>query len=180
MALGKHCSILQIVGFQNSGKTTLMEKLISRAEQDGLNAASIKHHGHGGFPNIDSSSKDSIRHYKSGAIVSSVEGGGVFQLSAKADNWSLKEIIKLYTFFPLNVIFIEGYKKESYPKVVLIRNEKDLSLLYSLTNVQCVISHIELDKELLKNHQVFHLNQEKLYIDFLMEEVVKKDGKKFI
>ncbi|MBM7583974.1 molybdopterin-guanine dinucleotide biosynthesis protein B [Bacillus pakistanensis] len=170
--MGIHCSILQIVGFQNSGKTTLMEKLITRAEQEGLKVASIKHHGHGGVPDNDSSSKDCIRHNKAGAIVSSVIGGGVLQLSAKVDNWNLKEMIELYNVFPLDVIFVEGYKKECYPKVVLIRNERDLSLLYSVTNILCVISHIKLDKKILKDHQVFQLDQEKLYIDYLMKEVV--------
>ncbi len=62
MTLGKNCPILQIVGFQNSGKTTLTEKLIFRASIAGLKAASIKHHGHGGTPDTELSSKDSIRH----------------------------------------------------------------------------------------------------------------------
>jgi molybdopterin-guanine dinucleotide biosynthesis protein B len=180
MAMGQHCSILQIVGFQNSGKTTLMEKLISRANQKGLKAASIKHHGHGGVPNDGSSTKDSIRHFKAGAIVSSVTGGGVIQLSARVDDWSLEEIIKLYSFFSIDVIFVEGYKREYYPKVVLIRDETDLQLLSSLSNIQCVISHIKLEKDINNYYQVFQLNKEESYIDFLIEELVKKSGRKFI
>ncbi|AYE51183.1 molybdopterin-guanine dinucleotide biosynthesis protein B [Priestia megaterium NCT-2] len=176
MALGEHCSIIQIVGYQNSGKTTLVEKLIAKAKQEGLRVASIKHHGHGGVPdNICSSKfKDSIRHYKAGAIVSSVEGDGVLQLSAKVDNWGLEKTLKLYELFSPQVIFIEGYKQEHYPKVVLIRSQNDLSLLRSLTNIKCVISHIKLDKEAVKKHRVFQLDEEKFYIDFLIEEVVKK------
>jgi molybdopterin-guanine dinucleotide biosynthesis adapter protein len=182
MALGKHCSILQIVGFQNSGKTTLVEKLIAKSKQEGLRVASIKHHGHGGIPDgiCSSKSKDSMRHHKAGAIVSSVEGDGVLQLSTRIDNWNLEKIIKLYRFFSIDVIFVEGYKKERYPKVVLIRSENDLSFLHSLTNVQCVISHIKLDKEALKCDQMFQLDEENFYIDFLMEKVVKKSGTKFV
>jgi molybdopterin-guanine dinucleotide biosynthesis adapter protein len=157
-----------------------MEKLIGRATQDGLQASSIKHHGHGGTPDNEFCSKDSIRHHKAGAVVSSVEGDGVLQLSAKLDNWSLNKIITLYQFFSTDVIFIEGYKKEHYPKVVFIRNDKDLSLLDSLTNVQCVISHVRVDSEIFKHYKVFQLYEDHLYIDFLMEEVVKKDGTKFI
>jgi len=182
MALGEHCPILQVVGFQNSGKTTLMEKLIIRATQEGLKAASIKHHGHGGVPDdiCFSESKDSIRHDKAGAVVSSVEGDGILQLSAKTDNWKLEKMIGLYSFFSMNVIFIEGYKKEHYPKAVMIRSEKDLSLLHSLTNIKCVISHIKLDRETLKKYRVFQLHEENFYIDFLIEEVVKKWSKTYL
>lgn len=175
MALGKYCPILQVVGYQNSGKTTLIEKLISRAAQEGLRAASIKHHGHGGAPAYEAPSKDSIRHYEAGAIVSSVEGDGVLQLRAKIEDLNLEKMIQLYQFFSIDVLFVEGYKQESYPKVVLLRDEQDLSMLSSLTNVQCIISHVQLDQNLVRNYKVFQLNEDRLYIDFLME-VVNQDG----
>lgn len=152
-----------------------MEKLISRAAQVGLRAASIKHHGHGGAPSYESPSKDSIRHYEAGAVVSSVEGGGTLQLRAKMDDWSLEEMLRFYQFFSIDVIFVEGYKRESYPKVVLIRDEQDLSMLDSLTNVQCIISRVQVDQKLVQNYKVFRLNEDHLYLDFLME-VVNKDG----
>lgn len=174
MTLGKNCPILQIVGFQNSGKTTLTEKLIFRASIAGLKAASIKHHGHGGTPDTELSSKDSIRHHEAGAVVSSVEGEGVLQIRANFDNWDLEEMIKLYHFFSVDIIFVEGYKKKAYPKVFLIRDEDDLSLLNSLVNVRCVISHVKLDSKELEHYQVFQLEDDDLYIDFLMKEAMKK------
>ena len=152
-----------------------MEKLISRAAQVGLRAASIKHHGHGGVPSYESPSKDSIRHYEAGAVVSSVEGGGTLQLRAKMDDWSLEEMLRFYQFFSIDVLFVEGYKRESYPKVVLIRDEQDLSMLDSLTSVQCIISRVQVDQKLVQNYKVFRLNEDHLYLDFLME-VVNKDG----
>lgn len=176
MALGKHYAILQVVGFQNSGKTTLMEKLIGRATQAGLRAASIKHHGHGGVPARESHAKDSMRHYEAGAVVSSVEGDGVLQLHGRMNDWGLAKIIKLYEIFSLDVIFIEGYKRESYPKVVFIRDERDFSMLHFLTNIQCVISHVKLEDKINPDYQVFQLDEDDQYIDFLMEEVVKKGG----
>ena len=42
--------IFQIVGYQNSGKTTFLNKLISHLTAVGINTATIKHHGHGGKP----------------------------------------------------------------------------------------------------------------------------------
>ena len=54
--------VFQIVGYQNSGKTTLMEKVISGAAEKGVRVAYIKHHGHGGAPDA----KDSTRHQQAG------------------------------------------------------------------------------------------------------------------
>jgi molybdopterin-guanine dinucleotide biosynthesis protein B len=180
MALGQHCSILQIVGFQNSGKTTLMEKLIVRAVEDGLCVASIKHHGHGGAPDNEQISKDSLRHQKAGAIVSGVEGDGILQLYARRDNWRLEEIIELYQSFSIDVIFIEGYKQENYPKVVFLRDEQDVSLLHSLSNIICVISWTMLHNQEMKQYPIFQLEEDKKYIDFLMRIVREPDGTNII
>lgn len=73
MALEQHRKIIQIVGYQNSGKTTLMEQLIKHATKEGLRVGTIKHHGHGGAP-VENLSKDSNRHEQAGARVSAVEG----------------------------------------------------------------------------------------------------------
>ncbi len=83
-------------------------------------------------------------------------------------------MIKLYHFFSVDIIFVEGYKKKAYPKVFLIRDEDDLSLLNSLVNVRCVISHVKLDSKELEHYQVFQLEDDDLYIDFLMKEAMKK------
>jgi molybdopterin-guanine dinucleotide biosynthesis adapter protein len=181
MALGQHFPILQIVGFQNSGKTTLMEKLINKAAMDGLNVASIKHHGHGGAPDNQQVSKDSIRHQKAGAMVSGVEGNGVLQIAGRRDRWSLEEIIEIYHFFSPDALFIEGYKQENYQKVVLIRDESDFPKLQSLTNIICVISWNDLqDKEKKQHYPFFLLNEEKKYMEFLMRIVRGQDGTKII
>ena len=170
----KNYSILQIVGYQNSGKTTLTEKLIKKANHQGLLAATIKHHGHGGAPDLEIERKDSSRHLDAGAIVSSVEGDGVLHLRTNFINWDLKKTIELYRFFSTNVILVEGYKRESYPKVVLIRDESDLTLLDTLTNIKCVISHFELQKNRVVEYPVFHLEDEQNYIEFLINEIVKQ------
>lgn len=44
--------ILQVVGHQNSGKTTLIEKCIKELTNHGIKVGTFKHHGHGGKPDI--------------------------------------------------------------------------------------------------------------------------------
>lgn len=40
---------IAFIGYQNSGKTTLVEKVIAELTRRGLRVGSLKHHGHHGF-----------------------------------------------------------------------------------------------------------------------------------
>ncbi|WP_142395843.1 MULTISPECIES: molybdopterin-guanine dinucleotide biosynthesis protein B [Bacillus] len=167
MAVGKASSILQIVGYQNSGKTTLVEKMVHALAEREMKVATIKHHGHGGFPEV--AQKDSERHRKAGAVVSSVEGAGLLSLSSLRDEWSLQEIIRLYEFFEVDMILIEGYKTEKYPKVVLLRSAEDAELLHKVENVVAVITWHDAPVNLREEYKVFHITEEKLYIDWFLQ-----------
>lgn len=167
MAVERAVPVLQIVGYQNSGKTTVVEKLVHALAKDGIRAGTVKHHGHGGEPEL-LLGKDSERHKRAGAVVSSVEGGGLLSLSA-SDNWPLPKIIELYTYFEVNVIIVEGYKKESYPKVVMLRSEEDVSLLESIENIIAIITWKELPE--LASYKVFYITEDEKYIDWLTKRV---------
>ncbi|MGE7883200.1 molybdopterin-guanine dinucleotide biosynthesis protein B [Bacillus sp. NPDC094077] len=167
--MGKAPSILQIVGYQNSGKTTLVEKVVHALAKREMKVATIKHHGHGGFPEV--AQKDSERHRKAGAVVSSVEGAGLLSLSSLREEWSLQEIIHLYEFFEVDTILIEGYKKESYPKVVLLRSAEDAELLHKVENVVAVITWHDAPANLREEYEVFHITEEELYIDWFLQTV---------
>ncbi|WP_249292123.1 molybdopterin-guanine dinucleotide biosynthesis protein B [Metabacillus flavus] len=176
--MGKHCAILQITGYQNSGKTTLMKKLIARAAEQGLAAGSLKHHGHGGTPDLPV--KDSTDHFKAGAIVSGAEGEGTVQLSARLGNDQLHRLIELYSYFDLDVLFIEGYKKEPFPKVLLISKEEDLPLVHELQAIVCVISSSCVHKNHFPGMNHFYIEEEDLYLDFLMKEVTNQNERDII
>ena len=164
--MGKAPSILQIVGYQNSGKTTLVEKIVHALAERKIKVATIKHHGHGGFPEV--AQKDSERHRKAGAVVSSVEGAGLLSLSSLREEWSLQEIIRLYEFFEVDIILIEGYKKDSYPKVVLLRSEEDVELLHKVENIVAVITWYDAPTNLREKYKVFHIAEDELYIDWFL------------
>ncbi|PGB32053.1 molybdopterin-guanine dinucleotide biosynthesis protein B [Bacillus toyonensis] len=167
--MGKASSIIQIVGYQNSGKTTLVEKMVHALAESEMKVATIKHHGHGGFPEV--AQKDSERHRKAGAVVSSVEGAGLLSLSSLREEWSLQEIIRLYEFFEVDTILIEGYKKENYPKVVLLRSAEDIELVHKVENVVAVITWYNAPVNLREEYKVFHITEEKLYIDWFLQTV---------
>ncbi|MGG0654993.1 molybdopterin-guanine dinucleotide biosynthesis protein B [Rummeliibacillus pycnus] len=171
--MGQHQKILQIVGYQDSGKTTLMEQLIIQASNEGLRVGSIKHHGHGGIPMVESS-KDSVRHEKAGANVTAVEGEGTLRISIQQDNWQLAEILAIYESFKMDIILIEGYKNEQYSKVVLLRTAEDQSLLQKVSNIVCVLywPTFTIDKPL--DYPSFSIHEKAQYMDFLMKEMRRK------
>ena len=170
MALGQHQKVLQIVGYQNSGKTTLMEQLISQATTEGLQVGTIKHHGHGGPPMSDNA-KDSVRHEQAGASVTAVEGAGTLRMSIQQSNWQLADILAIYASFNIDIILIEGYKNEHHSKVVLLRTLEDQELLQKVTNIICVLYWPTYPLEKQLEYPTFSIHNKTQYMEFLMKEM---------
>ena len=145
--------IFQMVGYHNSGKTTFMNKLLSRLKVDGIKTVTIKHHGHGGKPAVVEET-DSAQHISAGAVASLVEGGGRLILQSEQMYWSLEEKLQLVSIIHPDLILIEGHKHADYPKLVFIRKEEDLLLLKELPNIEMVLFQEHL--EVLDRYPAFH------------------------
>lgn len=139
--------VFQVVGYQNSGKTTFTNKMIQILTAKGIKSAAIKHHGHGGKPDI-LEEKDSSSHIVSGALAAIVEGDGRLLLQAEGKEYGLEDQIKLLSFFQPDVILIEGYKFAEYPKLILLRNAADIALLQKVKNIRAIVYW----QEEIKNH----------------------------
>ena len=132
--------LFQIVGYQNRGKTTFITKLIQALRMENLETAVLKHHGHGGKPD-NTGQKDSTKHFQAGAAASLVEGDGSIELLGNFKSVAtLPDLLHLLEIFHPDVILIEGYKREDFPKVILVKEESDLSLLKQLTNIRAVVA----------------------------------------
>lgn len=128
--------IYQVVGYKNSGKTTLMEKLIQYFSNHNVRVGTLKHHGHGGaLKTVEGT--DSFRHSQSGSHLSAVQGKNELQLTTNFQ-MELTELIKMYTFFNIELLLIEGYKYADYPKIALVKDEDDIHLLHELTNIKAI------------------------------------------
>jgi molybdopterin-guanine dinucleotide biosynthesis protein B len=113
--------IVSIVGKSNSGKTTLIEKLIAELTRRGLRVATIKHNRHG-F-DIDHEGKDSWRHKKAGAaVIVLASPGRVALIEDTSKDYDLVEIRDLY-IRNTDIILAEGYKKNPHPKIEVFRTE---------------------------------------------------------
>ncbi len=113
--------IVSIVGTSNSGKTTLIEKLIAELTRRGLRVATIKHNRHG-FE-IDHEGKDSWRHKQAGAVATVVASPGrVALIEDTSRDYNLTEIRDLY-IRNADIILAEGYKQNPHPKIEVFRSE---------------------------------------------------------
>ncbi|MFA1818965.1 molybdopterin-guanine dinucleotide biosynthesis protein B [Virgibacillus oceani] len=132
-------SICQIVGYKNTGKTTLMEKIINYFTAQNHKIGTLKHHGHGGEPKHVHGT-DSFKHLQAGSSISAVQGEKQLQLSiADVSAYPLEKLISLYTFMPIDILLLEGFKQADYPKIIIIRNKEDKALL-ELSNIIAVVS----------------------------------------
>lgn len=167
MAVELNIPILQIVGFQNSGKTTLVTKVVQQLSRNGYKVATLKHHGHGGVPMTLDEGKDSAKHRHAGATVTGVEGDGMLQLQAfNTNGWTLAEMLSIYKKLPIDLIVVEGFKKASFPKVVLLKSKEDEQLLTDLDKVVLAISWYECEPTTL-NVPTFFINDEARYLTWI-------------
>jgi len=113
--------LVSIVGKSNSGKTTLIEKLIAELRGRGLRIATIKHNRHG-FE-IDHEGKDSWRHKRAGAVITVVASPGrIAVIEDTPEDLDIAAIRERY-IRGVDLILVEGYKGNPHPKIEVVRTE---------------------------------------------------------
>ncbi|ARI78043.1 molybdopterin-guanine dinucleotide biosynthesis protein B [Halobacillus mangrovi] len=132
--------VFQIVGYKNTGKTSLLSEIIAYGSARGQRVAAIKHHGHDEPLKVMHHETDSYRLHESGAFMTGVDSPRRFQLELNhPEGFTLDHLVELYRNFSPDLIVVEGFKYEHYPKAVIIKRADDLKLL-DLTNIQFVIT----------------------------------------
>ena len=136
--------VIGIVGWKNSGKTTLVTKLVEHLTLQGLQISTVKH-GHHDF-DIDQEGRDSHRHRSAGA--SEV-------LISSARRWALMHELKgepepdLAQLLPhlsaVDLVIVEGFKTGAHDKIEVVR-EQTLEPLLADTdqNIIAIASAVEL------------------------------------
>ena len=122
--------IVCFVGRSNSGKTTLIERLILELTEAGYRIATIKHAGHG-F-DLDTEGKDSWRHKRAGASqVVVLSKGSLAMFTDVAEELPVEDIRARFINHDIDLIIAEGWKSQGFPKVIVVREdlkEVDVSL----------------------------------------------------
>jgi len=108
--------VIGITGVKNSGKTTLMVKLIEALSGRGLRVGSIKHDAHHFDPDVPG--RDSWRHRQAGAFASAVFDRDKYML-IKDEPQSIDGL--LHMMAEADIVLIEGARETPYPKIEVVR-----------------------------------------------------------
>ena len=121
-------NIYGVVGWKNSGKTGLMERLVAEFVSRGLRVSTLKH-AHHSFDG-DRPGKDSDRHRVAGAsqvLLSSANRWALMSELRGADEPSLEAL--LAKLDPVDLVLVEGYKRDTHAKIEAHRLETGQDLI---------------------------------------------------
>jgi molybdopterin-guanine dinucleotide biosynthesis adapter protein len=111
--------IYGIIGWKNAGKTGLMERLVSHITAMGLTVSTVKHVHHD--VDLDQPGKDTFRHRAAGAsevVLASAHRFAILHEHRGAEP-TLAEV--LARLAPVDLVLVEGYKRDLHPKVEVFR-----------------------------------------------------------
>ena len=126
-----HIPILGFAAFSGTGKTTLLTQIIPLLKHHGLRIGLIKH-SHHNFQ-IDQPGKDSFRLREAGAspvmLISTHRRAIITEISPTQEP-RLDDQLQLFDQSELDLILVEGFKAEQFPKIELHRPSLNKPLLY--------------------------------------------------
>lgn len=159
--------IYGVTGWKNAGKTGLMERLVSEISGRGYSVSTIKH-AHHAF-DVDQAGTDSFRHRQAGAkevLLASGHRVALMQELRGAAEPSLSDLLARLS--PVDLVLIEGYKREPHPKIEAYRASVGNDLIApGDENIHAVASDVPLELD----RPVFDLNDTVSIADFILARV---------
>lgn len=156
-----------VVGWKNAGKTGLMERLVTEITGRGFSVSTVKH-AHHTF-DVDHPGKDSHRHRVAGATEVLLASRNRFALMHELRETEEPSLADLLTkLAPVDLVLIEGYKRDTHPKIEAHRVETGNPLI---APGDPTVRAIASDTALELDRQVFDLNDTSAIADFVLAEV---------
>jgi molybdopterin-guanine dinucleotide biosynthesis adapter protein len=121
--------IIGLAGWSGSGKTTLVTKALPRLIARGLRVSTLKH-AHHGF-DLDQPGKDSFMHRAAGAtevIISSAKRFAILHELRDEAEWDLPDLLRKLA--PVDLVLVEGFKRDAFPKLEIYRKANGKPLLH--------------------------------------------------
>jgi molybdopterin-guanine dinucleotide biosynthesis protein B len=164
--------IIGLAGWSGAGKTTLLVKVIPLLVARGLKVSTLKH-AHHAF-DVDQPGKDSHSHRLAGAtevlVGSARRWALVHELGAEPEPTLQQLLGKLAS---VDLVLIEGYKREPHPKLEVHRGAVDKPLLHS---DDPHIVAIASDQALRTRLPLVHLDDIEGIANLLIERAVPLDA----
>ncbi len=156
-----------IVGWKNSGKTGLMERLVAEFVARGVSVSTVKHAHH--VFDVDHPGKDSHRHREAGArevLLSSRKRWALMHELRGSEEMALEELLAKLS--PVDLVLIEGYKRDGHAKLEAHRAETGQPLIaLEDETVRAVASDAQPDTD----RPLFDLNDTAAIADFIAGEL---------
>jgi molybdopterin-guanine dinucleotide biosynthesis protein B len=134
--------VIGLAGWSGAGKTTLLVKLIPLLRARGLTVSTLKH-AHHAF-DLDQPGKDSFEHRMAGAsevLIASARRFALMHELRDEQEPSLAELLPRLS--PVDLVLVEGFKREAHPKVEIHRSANKKPFLFgSVPNVVAVIADV--------------------------------------
>lgn len=160
--------VFGVVGWKNAGKTGLMERLVTEITARGFSVSTVKH-AHHTF-DVDHPGKDSHRHRLAGAgevLLSSRKRWALMHENRGVEEPPLG--LLLSKIEAVDLVLIEGYKRDGHPKVEAHREEPgNLLIAKEDTTIIAVASDVTLDDLSIP---VFDLDDTGSVADFILRHV---------
>jgi molybdopterin-guanine dinucleotide biosynthesis protein B len=158
--------IIGLAGWSGSGKTTLVAKVLPRLIARGQRVSTLKH-AHHGF-DLDQPGKDSFMHRAAGAtevIISSSKRFAILHELREEPEWDLSDL--LAKLAPVDLVLVEGFKREPFPKLEIHRRDNGKPLLQpDDPHIVAIASDIALPQAKVR---VIDLNDIERIVDVLIE-----------
>ena len=153
--------LIAISGCKNSGKTTLITKLIPKFCEKGYKVATIKHDGHD-FQG-DEVGTDTYKHKHAGAYGTAIFSNNKFMIIKEEKSIDETYFIKLFP--EADIILLEGFKASDYPKLEIIRKGNSSRPVCNEKNLIGILSDL---KFIEGNYDIIDLNN----IDLITEKIL--------
>ena len=159
--------VFGITGWKNTGKTGLVERLVTEISARGFSVSTVKH-AHHSF-DVDHEGRDSYRHREAGAREVLLSSGNRWALMHElrgAPEPALSAL--LAKLDPVDLVLVEGYKRDTHPKIEAWRAETQHPLIAPQDpTIKAIASDVPLQSERV----VFDLNDTVAIADFILAEV---------
>ena len=156
-----------VTGWKNSGKTGLMERLVSEITGRGFTVSTVKH-AHHSF-DVDQPGKDSHRHREAGAAQVLLASRNRVALMTELRGAGEPPLEALLTqLAPCDLVLVEGYKRDRHPKIEAQRAATGQPLI---APGDPTIRAVASDAAPALDRPVFHLDDTAAIADFILREV---------
>lgn len=162
--------IVAISGVKNSGKTTLICRLLEIFKEKGLRVAVLKHDGHDFEPDVPGT--DTYRQLQAGAYGTVVFSKGKYMLVKQQPQISEKELAE---FFPeADLILLEGFKYSTYPKIEIIRKGNSAESVCNPEKLMAIATNLDAEERdalsVLENVPFFELDNAECIAEFILSD----------